>query len=826
MKQEPQASTQPQRSMTELAGDAPTTLPPAPASGPRMTRRNLLGLAVAGAASAGSAVALGAGATTTLAAVGGADTGSSVNIALAHGELSHAPPALASRIATKADYARGENLWAYTGHKVFKADVHPHWLGDEHRFWYVNILARGKREYILVDAAAAWRRPAFDHLRLAAALRRATGKKFDPQRLALQITGVNKSADRIHILCEGKAWQLNLANYSLTEEKGMLLRPQPREPHIPPQQHFHRSSPAGPQSPDGKWLAFIHEHNVFLRPAAGGKVRALSTDGTVENQYDGGFFWSPDSTRLVVIRTRKGSNRVVTEVEWAPPDNINPRTVEFHYLKPGDPIPLRTPCLFDVSQAIEIPVSDTLFANPWSVDEIRWWPDSSRFSFLYNQRGHQVMRVVSVDAHTGHVNLIVNEECKTFFDYAGKLFTCYLDAAHEMIWMSERDGWNHLYLYDMTTGRVKNRITHGPWVVRKVVHIDSHARTVLLEAGGIFPQQDPYYIHYIRVNFDGSNLVHLTHGDGTHHIRFSPDGKYYLDRFSRVDLPPVTELRRTHDGSLVCLLEHADASLLLTTGIPRPERFEAPGRDGITKIYGLIFKPSNFDPAISYPVVEDIYAGPQGSFVPKEWQDFYWQQTLAEIGFIVVKCDGMGTSNRSKAFHDVCWKNLGDSGFPDRIPWIKAAAKSRPWMDTRRIGIHGTSAGGQSAMRALVAFGEFYKVAVANSGCHDNRVDKIWWNELWMCWPIGPWYAQQSNAVNAHKLAGKLMLIVGGMDHNVDPACTFQVVDALIHANKDFDLLVVPNGHHGCGGPFWHYTWRRTRDFLVRHLWHFEPRSA
>ncbi|NNM85345.1 MAG: prolyl oligopeptidase family serine peptidase [Phycisphaerales bacterium] len=820
MQQQPQAHKAPEQSMPEVTGCAPTALSPTPASGPRITRRNLLGLAAAGAA---KVVALGAGAATALAAVAGGDAESSVRIVPPQGELPHAPLPLASRIATKADYTRGENLWAYTANKVFRRDVHPHWFEGQDRFWYVNTLPHGECEYVLVDAAAGWRRPAFDPVRMAAALRHTTGKIFDPHRLSLTIIAINKDASRLHIQCEGRTWQLNLGNYNLTEAKA---KPLPRESYKPLPQHFHRWSPADRKSPDGKWLAFIQEHNVFLRPTAGGKVRVLSTDGFAENHYDEVFYWSPDSTRLVVVKVRQGANRVVTEVEWAPPGSINPRTVEFRYLKPGDPIPIRKPCLFDVSQATEIPVSDKLFANPWSVNDIRWWPDSSRFTFLYNQRGHQVMRVVSVDAHTCHVSPIVNEECKTFFDYAGKLFTCYLDATHELIWMSERDGWNHLYLYDMTTGRVKNQITNGSWVVRKVVQVDNHARTVLLEVGGIFPEQDPYYIHYIRVNFNGTNLVHLTHGDGTHHLHFSPDGKYYFDHFSRVDLPPATELRRTHDGSLVCPLERADAAMLLKTGLPRPERFEAPGRDGITSIYGLIFRPSNFDPAIRYPVVEDIYAGPQDAFVPKGWQDFYWQQTLAEIGFIVVKCDGMGTSNRSKAFHDVCWKNLGDSGFPDRIPWIKAAAQSRPWMDIERVGIHGTSAGGQSAMRALLAFGEFYKVAVANSGCHDNRVDKIWWNELWMCWPIGHWYVQQSNAVNAHKLAGKLMLIVGGMDHNVDPACTFQVVDALIRANKDFDLLVVPNGHHGCGGPFWHYTWRRTRDFLVRHLWHFEPRSA
>jgi dipeptidyl aminopeptidase/acylaminoacyl peptidase len=253
-----------------------------------------------------------------------------------------------------------------------------------------------------------------------------------------------------------------------------------------------------------------------------------------------------------------------------------------------------------------------------------------------------------------------------------------------------------------------------------------------------------------------------------------------------------------------------------------PERFVAKGRDGTTDIWGILHTPSTFDPARRYPVIEDIYAGPHGSHVPKSFKAWHGAQSLAELGFVVVQVDGMGTSNRSKAFHDVCWKNLGDSGFPDRIAWMKAAAATRPWMDLSRVGIHGGSAGGQSAMRALLAHGDFYRAAVAACGCHDNRMDKIWWNELWMGWPVGPHYAEQSNVVNAHKLQGRLMLIVGEMDKNVDPASTMQVVNALIKADKDFDLVVVPGAGHGGGGA---YGERRLRDFFVRHLWGREPRS-
>ena len=289
----------------------------------------------------------------------------------------------------------------------------------------------------------------------------------------------------------------------------------------------------------------------------------------------------------------------------------------------------------------------------------------------------------------------------------------------------------------------------------------------------------------------------LTEGDGTHSAQFSPDHRFFIDTWSRVDLPPVNELRRSDDGKLVCKLEEADASELFATGWQPPERFVAKGRDGVTDIYGVIFRPTNFDPNKKYPVIENIYAGPQDSFVPKSFRASYEQEELAELGFIVVQIDGMGTSNRSKKFHDVCWKNLGDAGFPDRILWMKAAAAKYPYMDLTRVGIYGTSAGGQNALRGLLAHGDFYKAAAADCGCHDNRMDKIWWNEQWMGWPVGPHYDEQSNVTQAHKLQGKLLLMVGEMDKNVDPASTMQVVNALIKADKDFELIVFPGAGHG-----------------------------
>src|SRR5262245_10863371 len=386
--------------------------------------------------------------------------------------------------------------------------------------------------------------------------------------------------------------------------------------------------------------------------------------------------------------------------------------------------------------------------------------------------------------------------------------------------MSERDGWNHLYLYDGVTGRVKNQITKGEWVVRAVQRVDPLKRQIWFSAGGMYPGKDPYFANYYRINIDGSGLTRLTAADANHAVAYTSDMTYYVDTYSRIDMAPIAELRRTSDNELVATPERGDIAALRQAGWTPPEVFVAKGRDGATDIWGVIVRPSRFDAAKKYPVIENIYAGPQGSFVPKSFAAWNQMQSQAELGFVVVQIDGMGTSNRSKAFHDVAWKNLGDAGFPDRILWHKAAAAKFSFYDISRVGIYGGSAGGQNALGGLLFHPEFYKAGVAYAGCHDNRMDKIWWNEQWMGWPLGPQYSASSNVDNAYRLEGDLLLVVGELDTNVDPSSTMQVVNQLIKHDKFFDLLVVPGANHPAarGDQYAAYGDHKRYDFFVRHL--------
>ena len=575
--------------------------------------------------------------------------------------------------------------------------------------------------------------------------------------------------------------------------------------------------PPPTRSPDGNWDVAIDNHNIVLRDIKSGSTTKVSTDGTGSSFYQAHtVLWSPDSRHFAIRLHTPAKQRFVTIVESSPTDQLQPKTRQIHYPKPGDPMNMDRYRIVSATDGKMLPADDSLSPNPWSVEDPAWSPDSKEFSFLYNQRGHQVLALIGLDGATGKARSIVSDTSKTFIDYSQKGWFKRLPESGEILWASERDGYNHLYLIDAVTGKVKNQITTGKWNVREVETIDTKNRRLVLSVLGIDPAQDPYHLHWIAVDFDGSNPVRLTRADGNHKTTFTPDGKFVVATWSRVDHPHVVELHDLTTGKRIAELARGDTSGLTRTGWQLPERFSAPGRDGQTMIHGVIIRPAHFDPARKYPVIENIYAGPHGFFTPKNFQVWSQMHELAEFGFILVQCDGMGTNWRSKAFHDVAWKNLMDGGFPDRIAWIKAAAATRPWMDTTRVGIYGGSAGGQNALAGLLNHGDFYTAGLADCGCHDNRMDKIWWNEAWMGWPVDASYAANSNVTHAAKLTRPLMLVVGELDENVDPSSTFQVVNALQKADKNFDLLLMTGKGHGAAeSP---YANRRRAEFFVDHL--------
>jgi dipeptidyl aminopeptidase/acylaminoacyl peptidase len=571
-----------------------------------------------------------------------------------------------------------------------------------------------------------------------------------------------------------------------------------------------------PRSPDGKWTGFIKDNNVWVRSSDGQEI-ALSQDGKPGLAY-GLLQWAPDSKTLVAFRIEPAEIKDVYLVESSPKGGGRAKLRTRPYALPGDKFTAYELNLFDVESKKQI--KPEVERVDFDVPRLHWNRDGQRFSYQKVDRGHQRFRVIEVDTHTGKSRNLIDESSKTFIwtahtEMLRLQLVNHLDTSDEIIYVSERDGWRHLYLIDAKEGKIKNQITHGEYVVRGIDKIDEANQQIWFQAGGKNLDQDPYFIHHYRVNFDGSNLVALTEANGNHAIQFSPDRKHIIEIYSRVDMAPVHELRRTSDGQRVCQLEEADIAELKESGWQPPEAFVAKGRDGQTDIWGIICRPRNFDPAKKYPVIEQIYAGPQGSFVPKTFSPSQRFASLTELGFIVVQIDGMGTANRSKAVHDVCWHNLKDAGFADRILWHQAVAKKYPYYDLDRVGIYGVSAGGQNSTAGVLFHPEFYKVAVSACGCHDNRMDKASWNEQWMGYPVGPQYAACSNIDNAYRLHGKLLLIVGELDNNVPPESTFRLVDALIKAGKDFDFVLVPGAGHGMGGAF---GARRMQDFFVRHL--------
>jgi dipeptidyl aminopeptidase/acylaminoacyl peptidase len=730
----------------------------------------------------------------------------------------------------------------------------PHWFAEGKKFWYRKDLEGSAREFVLVDAVSGTKAPAFDHAKLAESLAKATESEIKATELPLE--GLEFVADKnaIRFGVKGTRWECDLASYAISKTDA------PAPPTTETQDQG-RSGPLGrgrgqgrgqrgfgevPTSPDGQWTAFVKEFNLFVRSKEG-KEFSLTTDGKEGLAY-GLPRWAPDSQSLMAWRIEPGQDGQVHLIASSPREGGRATLQTRGYPLPGDKFTAYEPYLF--KRKSEAPEGESPFAaQKIETDKVdfgfpfaRWREDSKAFRYTKIDRGHQRYRLIEVSAETGLARNIIDERTETFIwtmhtETLDLQLLNPLEKSDEYIYVSEVDGWRHLYLIvgsSLAEGdapavaspgkqlfsNVKSRITSGEYVIRGIDRIDEEARQIWFRAGGKHAGEDPYFVHYYRVNFDGTGLVALTEGNGQHSVAYSPTREFLIDSYSRVDAPPSHSLRRVSDGGLVCKLEDADISQLERSGFRAPEVFVAKGRDGQTDIWGIIQRPKDFDPTKKYPVIEDIYAGPQSAFVPKTFSSFNRWTDLTDLGFIVVKIDGMGTAFRSKAFHDVCFKNLKDAGFPDRIAWMKAAAAKYPEMDITRVGVYGTSAGGQNAGGAVLFHPEFYKVAVASCGCHDNRMDKSSWNEQWMCYPVGPQYAESSNIDNAHRLQGKLHLMVGELDTNVPPESTMRFVDALIKAGKDFELLVVPGAGHSNGGA---YGTRRRNDFFVRHLLNREP---
>ena len=689
-------------------------------------------------------------------------------------------------------------------------------------------------------------------------------------------------------------------------------------------------------SPDGKWEAWVEGYNLIVhevgRPYS--EKHQLTHDGTIGHYYSNRIYWSPDSRKLFVCKRKSVEKRYAYYVESSPQDQLQPILHTQEYAKPGDELPQYTPYIFNLSltpastaegsatpQSPETRNSDahkletqkletrnfslstlnsqlSTLANQYSLDWFQWTPDSRYVTMEYNQRGHKLYQLLAMDAETGQLTTLIEERSDKFVNY-NRIWRRWLKDGR-LLWTSERDNWNHLYLYSnlcrdgvhspsasgkrgkksrnqtlLSSGSGGFQITRGPWCVREVLHVDEDAELIYFTASGVHPDEDPYNIHYFTIRFDGTDMCELTPEPGNHRAVFSSDRQYLVDTYSTPSQAPVTTLRSveaqvshaaaqknnslsslhsplssqnlstlrsTRSGAFVVkrrknsklstntastlhsplsTIASADISKLQDLGWQAPEVFVAPGRDGKTPMWGIIQRPTNFDPSKKYPVIEYIYAGPGDSYTPKSFQPFNWNMTpLAELGFIVVQLDGMGTSWRGKEFEEVCYKNLKDAGFPDRKAWIRAAAQKYPYMDADNVGIFGASAGGQESTTAVLLHGDFYKAAYSSCGCHDNRMDKIWWNEQWMGYPVDSSYIECSNVYHASKLERPLMLVVGELDDNVDPASTMQVADALIRAGKDFELVVLPGVHHTMGE---RYGEHKRYDFFVRNLLHVEP---
>ena len=692
--------------------------------------------------------------------------------------------------------------------KMIRHRVSPHWVEEDNKFWYKLDLHAGKREWVVVDCLAGKRQPAFNHTAVGKQLSELLRKDVDGSKLNISELQFDKALTYCEFKFENGRYRFHYKD-NKPEQMTRVLSP----PNIVTTST--RIAQKQDQTP--RWEFEVKNHNAVLVDKENKQEHVLTTDGTEANPYKFNK-WAPTRNYVVFMKVQPGNLSKVHLLESSPKDSIKAKLHTRTYAQPGD--------RFD---SFKLFIASTETQKSYAVDtelidyhgppRLEWHENNDFFTYQKDDRGHQRVRVIAVSAADGTTRTIIDEQTETFINQT-KFYRHYTKDGKRLVWTSERSGWNHLYLYNLNSDQSIIPITSGEWAVKKVHSLHEEEGYLIFSAVGTEANEDPYHEHYFRVNLDGSNLTKLTDGDGTHKIQLSPTRRFLIDQYSRIDQAPIHTLRNAKTGKTICQLEIADISQLLELGFNLPERFVAKGRDGKTNIYGMVYRPRLFDPKYSYPVVEYIYAGPHDSHVPKSFMTRMRMFHLAELGFITVMVDGMGTDNRGKDFHDVCWKNLQDSGLPDHIAWLKALNAKYPQCDISNVGIFGTSAGGQSSTAALLHHSDFYRVAVSSCGCHDNRVDKHWWNEQWMGYPIAEHYKDQSNTTNANLLKGNLLLMVGEMDTNVPPESTYQLVNALIKSKKEFDLLVVPGMGHSAGGE---YGQRRRWDYFVRHLHGLTP---
>jgi dipeptidyl-peptidase-4 len=750
------------------------------------------------------------------------------------------------RSLTVEDYARAEKFLGPTVNPlVVGGTVSASWLADE-SFWYRSSTMAGA-EFIIVDPAKRMRAPAFDHIRLAAALSAAAGEKYEASQLPFQ--SIELSADRQTVSFDvgTRRWSCDVSGSKCTaagEAAGTRGAEGAGRGAGGRGGGGGRGSGAGNMvpSPDGKRAAFIRNWNLWVRDTATGQEKQLTTDGVKDFGYatdNAGWvgseraivLWSPDSKK---IATYQQDERKVGDMYLVETKVGHPVLKSWKYPLPGDSeVAMLHRVIIDVDAAritrLQMPPDyhRATLGDNFSLRDMQWRPDASQLAFASTSRDHKQAVLHVADAVTGTVRRVFDETVPTHFE--SRAGWQVLWPTNEVIWYSQRDNWGQLYLYDMTTGKLKNKITDGEGPVSQISRVDEKNRTIWFVALGREPGQDPYFRHLYKISMDGTRNLSLSPGDGDHTVQISPSGRYFVDTYSKPDVAPVVELR-DGDGKLIMLIEKTDISKLLAAGWKPPIPITVKARDGKTDLYGLMFRPTNFDPAKTYPIINNPYPGPQsGSTGSRTFtaarND---RQALAELGFVVVTIDGMGTPDRSKAFHDAYYGAMGrDNTLPDQVAGMKELAQKYPWIDIDRVGIYGHSGGGFITADAMFRYPDFFKVGIAESGNHDQRAYEDDWGERYQGLLTknsdgNDNYDIEANQNFAKKLKGHLLLAHGTMDNNVPPYNTLLVVDALIKANKDFDLLLLPNQAHGYG-TMSSYMMRRRWDYFVKWLLGVEP---